>query len=168
MAWLKKKNDPISAHAAALNEQIAALESQIKKLDSQLHPAPGPRLRASTLPPGAVRPRPPEPAPLREPEFTPVKQRPIQPPEPPPAPEYFNEFGARKLDLPALWKRCCQFFSGPTTANPRLVSYLAAGGVQGLRPMRYEKRIARRRFFGLAALLFVVLFLIVWHYYQHR
>ncbi len=166
MGWLKKKPDPISAHARELNAQIAALEAQIKKLDNQLHQAPGPRLRSSTLPPGA---RPPEPAPtVREPVFAEVKQRPVQPPEPEPAPEHFNEFGVRKYDLPALWNRLGNYLHGPTTTNPRLVSYLAAGGFHGLRPMRYEKRVARNRFFGLATLLFVILFLILCHYYRNH
>ena len=165
MGWLKKKPDPISEHARALNTQIAALEAQIKKLDSQLHQAPGPRLRASTLPPGM---RPAEAMPVREPVFAEVKQRPIQPPEPEPAPEHFNEFGVRKYDLPALWKRLVAHLRGPTTNNPRLVSYLAAGGFHGLRPMRYEKRVARNRFFGLAALFFVILFLMLCHYYRNH
>jgi hypothetical protein len=37
------------------------------------------------------------------------------------------------------------------------VSYLAAGGIQGLRPLRREKRVARNRFFVLVAFLFFVL-----------
>ena len=163
MGWLKKKPDPISAHARALNDQIAALEAQIKQLDSQLHQPAGPRLRSSTRPPGV-----PPPAPVREPVFAEVKQRPIQAPEPEPPTEHFNEFGVRKYDLPALWNRLCNHLRGPTTTNPRLVSYLAAGGFHGLRPMRYEKRVARNRFFGLAALLFVILFLMLCHYYRTR
>ena len=171
MGWLKKNPDPISAHARALNEQISALESQIKQLDSQLHAPAGPRLRSSTLPPDAARVRTtaPVPAPLvREPVFAEIKQQPIQPAEPPEQPEHFNEFGVRKFDLPALWNRWCNHWRGPTTTNPRLVSYLAAGGVQGLRPMRYEKRVARNRFIGLAALLFVILFLMLCHYYRNH
>ena len=168
MGWLKKKTDPISAHARALNQQIAALEAQIKKLDAQLHQAPGPRLRASIRPSGA---RPVEPAAatlVREPVFAEVKQRPIQPPTPASAPEHFNEFGVRKYDLPALWNRLGNHLRGPTTTNPRLVSYLAAGGFHGLRPMRYEKRVARNRFFGLAALFFIILFLVLCHYYRNH
>jgi hypothetical protein len=173
MGWLKKKTDPISDHARALNHQIAALESKIKKLDSQLQQNPGPKLRSTTLPSGAVVPRAGEavstsPAQVREPVFEEVNQQPIQSPEPPPPPELFNEFGVRKYDLPALWNRLCNQLRGPTTANPRLVSYLAAGGFHGLRPMRYEKRIARRRFFGLVALLFVILFLMLYHYYRNH
>ena len=37
------------------------------------------------------------------------------------------------------------------------MKYLAAGGVQGLRPMRYEKRVARNRFIVLVVVLFVIL-----------
>ena len=168
MGWLKKKPDPISAHARALNEQIAALEAQIKKLDAQLHQAPGPRLRASTRPSGARPAEAPPAAPVREPVFAEVKQRPIQPPTPASAPEHFNEFGVRKYDLPALWNRLGNHLRGPTTTNPRLVSYLAAGGFHGLRPMRYEKRVARNRFFGLAALFFIILFLVLCHYYRNH
>ena len=171
MGWLNKKADPISDHARALNTQIAALESQIKKLDSQLHAPGGPKLRSTTLPPGAAPARPvAPPAPLvtREPVFEKVDQRPIQNPEPPAAPEMFNEFGGRKYDLPGLWNRLCNYLRGPTTSNPRLVSYLAAGTFQGLRPMRYEKRVARNRFLGLFALFAIVLFLILCHYYRNR
>jgi len=60
------------------------------------------------------------------------------------------------------------YLRGPTTENPRFVSYLAAGGFHGLRPMRYEKRVARRRFFGLVTLLFVILFLMAYHYFRNH
>ena len=63
----------------------------------------------------------------------------------------------RKYDLPALWSRLRNHFRGPTTNNPRLVNYLAAGGVHGLRPMRYEKRVARNRFIALVIFLFLLL-----------
>ena len=63
----------------------------------------------------------------------------------------------RKYDLPALLNRWRNHFRGPTTSNPRLVSYLAAGGVQGLRPLRYEKRVARNRFFVLITAVILVL-----------
>ena len=46
---------------------------------------------------------------------------------------------------------------GPSTNNPKLVHYLAAGGVQGLRPLRYEKRVARNRFIFFVAALFLAL-----------
>jgi hypothetical protein len=166
MGWWNKKKDPISDQARAINNQIAALESQIKKLGSQLQTPGGPKLRSSTPSPGAGDPGVIQPVNFREPVFEEVNQQPIQSLEPPPPPEMFNEFGVRKYDLPALWNRLRHYLQGPTTTNPRLVSYLAAGGVHGLRPMRYEKRVARKRFFGLVTVLFIVLFLILCHYYQ--
>jgi hypothetical protein len=42
-------------------------------------------------------------------------------------------------------------------SNPRLVTYLAAGGVRGLRPLRYEKRVARNRVILFAGILFALL-----------
>ena len=52
-------------------------------------------------------------------------------------------------------RRLREHFRGPSTTNPKLVSYLAAGGIQGLRPLRYEKRVARNRF------IFFVIFLVL-------
>jgi hypothetical protein len=175
MPWFKNKTDPLTAQSRALNEQIAALESQIKKLDSQIQRHPGPKLRSTTLPPGAAVPRAEEPAPapaprpaVSEPVFEEVHPPSLQAPEPPPSAELYNEFGVRRFDLPALWNRCRNYLHGPDTANPRLVSYLSAGGgLNSLRPIRYEKRIARKRFLGLATLLFVILFLMLWHYYRN-
>ena len=82
--------------------------------------------------------------------------------EMPNAPEHFNEHGVRKYDFPALLQRLRTFFTGPNTSNPKLVNYLAAGGVHGLRPLRKEKRVARNRFIFLALFLFVVLFGTFW------
>ena len=89
-----------------------------------------------------------------EPVFEEVK--PLRPAEETAAPDQFNEFGVRKYDLPGLFGRLRQHFRRPTTSNPRLVTYLAAGGVQGLRPLRYEKRVARNRFIVLVIFLFVI------------
>jgi hypothetical protein len=173
MSWFKKKADPISDHARALNQQIAALESQIKKLDSKLHLPGGLKLTSTTLPSGITVPPPGQPAAVpnltivREPVFEEVHQPPIQAPDaPPPPPEMFNEFGGRKYDLPALWNRLRDYLRGPTTTNPRLVSYLAAGSFQGLRTMRHEKRVERRRFLTTVAILLFILFVIFCHYYR--
>ena len=69
-----------------------------------------------------------------------------------------NDLGAPKYDLTALCKRVKKYFSGPPAANPRLINYLAAGNVHGLRPLRKEKRIARNRFLTLALIFVAVLF----------
>ena len=160
MGLMNKKPDPISDKARSLEAEIAALEAEIKKLDTQLSRAPSPRFRSTATPPGAALPRAaekPAPPPKAEPVFEEIKRRPLASVAGSEAPEIFNELGVRKYDLPALWHRIRNHFRGPTTSNPRLVNYLAAGGVQGLRPLRYEKRVARNRVLTLAVILFAIL-----------
>ena len=152
-----KKPDLISDKARSLEAEIAALEAEIQKLDSQLQrPPTGPKFRSTATPQGETISRtvekpapPPPPAPKAEPVFEELKSSPLAPRSEVAAPEIFNELGVRKYDLPALWNRLRNHFHGPTTNNPRLVNYLAAGGVHGLRPLRYEKRVARNRFIAL-------------------
>jgi len=164
-----KQVDPISERARTLNDQIASLEFEIKKLDNQLQVSSAkPKLRSTAIPHGATVSRkienpPPAPKPLsHEPVFEEVNAKSFQPEADPR--DRYNELGVRKYDLPALWHRLCNHFRRPTTNNPRLVNYLAAGGVHGLRPMRYEKRVARNRFIALCIFLFVIMFgtFLVW------
>ena len=169
MGWLRKTRDPVSDRARALNDEIARLESQIKKLDSKLRRDESPsRPRSTPLPrPASASPSdnpqvviaPPPPAPAAsEPIFERVDQHRLTArAETEDTPEHFNDLGVRKYDLPALFRRLRNHFRGPSTTNPKLVSYLAAGGLQGLRPLRYEKRVARNRFIVLVIVLFLTL-----------
>jgi hypothetical protein len=162
MAFSNKKPDLISDRARALNDEIAALESEIKKLDTQIQRAPTPKLRSTALPHGIHVPLGAEPLSVpkpiaHEPVFEKINQEPLQSRADTESADHFNEFGVRKYDLPALWGRVRNHFRGPTTSNPRLVNYLAHGGVHGLRPMRYEKRVARNRFIALVIVLFLIL-----------
>jgi hypothetical protein len=160
MALSKKKVDPITDRSRVLNDQIARLESQIKKLDTQIQRTPVPKFRSTAMPHGSTVSRTSEPAPkpiAGEPVFEEINQDPLQSRAEAETSDHYNELGARKYDLPALWARLGNHFRRPTTTNPRLVNYLAAGGVHGLRPMRYEKRVARNRFILLVVVLFLIL-----------
>lgn len=172
MSWLKKKPDPISARARALNAEIAALEAQIKKLDAKLHrDATQLRVRSTAFPHGDraahpstdTTPSPATGAKVREPIFEDLELRNLKSPdESLNTPEHYNELGVRKFDATTLVARIKQVFHGPRTMNPRLVSYLAAGGIQGLQPLRREKRVARNRLIALAAFLSLVLIGVVY------
>lgn len=165
MGWFKKKSDPISDRASALSSEIASLEAQIKRLDDKLHRGPGqPRLRSTALPHGATishNPNSPASVPSSappEPVFEEINQERLTPKtDLETTTAHYNELGVRKYDFPALLTRIRHFFRGPSTSNPKLVSYLAAGGVQGLRPLRKEKRVARNRFIAFAIFLLVIL-----------
>ncbi len=178
MGWLRRKPDPISDRARALNDEIAELEAQIKQLDSKLQRGQAqPRLRSTAVPQGATINHLPSAAPsvkalpaASEPIFEEVDQELLQArTEAAMTPEHYNELGVRKYDLPALFRRLRNQFRGPSTTNPKLVSYLAAGGIQGLRPLRYEKRVARNRFIALVVSLFFVLLGLIWVFVKgHR
>ncbi len=170
MGFLDKKPDPISDKQRALNNEIAALEAEIKKLDTQLARSPSPKYRSTAQPHGQTIPRAVEkiiPPPPAGPVFEEIKVKPLQARDDSASPDYYNELGVRKYDLPALWNRWRNHFRGPTTSNPRLVNYLAAGGVQGLKPLRYEKRVARNRFVTLAVALLVLMLGILVLYLKH-
>lgn len=166
MAWFRKKPDPISDRARSLNAEIARLDAQIKALDAQLQHGPSqPRLRSTASPHGgtvnhpAPAPPPSPPPPANEaPIFEEVGQDLLKSrSEAATTPDHYNDLGVRKYDLPALMRRIRDHFRGPSTTNPKLVSYLAAGGIQGLRPLRYEKRVARNRFIFFVVILFLAL-----------
>jgi outer membrane murein-binding lipoprotein Lpp len=171
MGLFKKKHDPFSQRAADLNEQIAALEEQIKQLTEEqsaastpaapaLSALAQPRLRSTAKPRGpqpAYAPEPPAPPPPQEPIFEEVDQERIQVQQEQAASGDLNGLGVRKHDLVGFWRRLTAHFRGPSTTNPKLVNYLAAGSIQGLRPMRYEKRVARNRFLFLAVIIALVL-----------
>jgi hypothetical protein len=176
MSWLKKKSDPISERARTLNSEIAALEQQIKQLDATLQRgAAHPRLRSTAVPhgltiahttqpadPSPVAPSAPPPPKVHEPIFEEVGQEPLTSrTEPATTPEHYNELGVRKFDFTTLVRWFQKLFRRPAPMNPRLISYLAAGGVQGLQPLRKEKRVARNRFIFLVVVLFLILFGII-------
>jgi hypothetical protein len=176
MAWLKKKTDPISDRARALNSEIALLEAQIKRLDAKLQRGPGqPRLRSTAVPHGATITHTTQ---IAESPTTTARPEPIFEEagqerltarhERVTTPEHYNDLGVRKYDLPALLGRVRDAFRGPTTTNPKLVSYLAAGGVQGLRPLRKEKRIARNRFIAFTVFLFFMLLGVIYMFVRTR
>lgn len=181
MSVFRKKADPISDRARQLTDEIAGLEAKARELDARMQQDRAlPRLRSTALPHGATI--------ISHPPQTPSS--PAPPPQPPAAhepifeevgpdlvkaraeaattPDHYNDLGVRKYDLPELFRRLRGHFRGPSTTNPKLVSYLAAGGLQGLRPLRIEKRVARNRFIALAIILFLILLGLIAAFVHHR
>jgi hypothetical protein len=151
----KKKVDPFSERARALTAEIAALEAKIKELDSRVQQAQShPRLRSTARPHGVDDRGPNRSA--REPVFEEVDHRRVKSPNAVENAPPHDERRIRKVDLAGAWKRLQNHFHGPPANNPKLVNYLAVGSVHGLRPLRYEKRVARNRVLALAVILLVV------------
>ncbi|MGZ4961651.1 MAG: hypothetical protein ACXWBP_08235 [Limisphaerales bacterium] len=165
MALLKKKVDPLSDRAKALNAEIAALETKIRKLNQQAGTGTpevnksGARVRSTALPHGStILAANPSQAKAPEPVFEEVDQKPIkEATSQRPSAVPIEDLSTPKQKMGFL-DRLEQIFRPPPLSNPKLVNYLAAGSIQGLRPLRYEKRVARNRFLAFAFVLVVVLF----------
>jgi hypothetical protein len=171
MPLFRKKADPISARATELNSQIATLEAQIRQLHTRIeHGKAHPRVRSTAVPHGPTLLAEPVPASApREPVFEQLDyQKAKSLPELEMSPERYNELGVRKYDLFAVFRRWHRNLRGTPTANPKLVSYLAAGSIKGLRPLRYEKRIARNRFIFLSLFFALILWGIIAAIFKSR
>jgi hypothetical protein len=166
MALFGKKPDPISARSKELAAQINALESQIRQLSGKIEHGPAPiagvtNRRSSPASASAVTVQPGAAA-ARDPIFEPVEGRkPKAATELETSAAHYNDLGIRKFDLAGALRRFQNHFRPGSTPNPRLVSYLAAGSIRGLRPLRYEKRIARNRFIFLSLVFVLILWGIV-------
>src|SRR5687767_3666839 len=128
MAFFKKKADPLSARSKELNEQISALESQIKNLHQKIeHGKSYPRVRSTAVPRGPTvnlgHPAVPKDPVFEQIDYKKAKEQ----PELDSTAEHYNDLGVRKYDLLRSFRRLINHFRGPSTNNPKLVSYLAAG-----------------------------------------
>lgn len=170
MRLWKKQSDPISERANALNAEIASLEGQIKRLSAALEQSKTQtaHVRSTCLPHEASAPAH-SPASSSEPIFEEIDTQHVKaPPHPLSTPGHYNDQGIRKFDFPAAWQRFKSLFRTPPPSNPKLVSFLAAGSIQGLRPLRYEKRVARNRFIVLVIIFSVVLWGVVTIFLQRH
>jgi hypothetical protein len=178
MGLFSKKADPITLKEKALSQQLAALQSEIKQLSARIEkPAhaelhtnanaqPQQPIVRSTAIPSSGRPNISPQAPARntiaprEPIFESVNQGPPQSADTD-SKSHFNDLGLRKYDITAGWRRLKRMLRGPSAHNPKLVSYLAAGSIRGLRPLRYEKRIARNRTIALTGFFLIILWIVI-------
>ena len=120
-------------------------------------PVPLPPTTPLGLKPLPLTREPSHPAPVLGVSF-PLVETPLDP--------RFNELGVRKFDLGSWYRsllaRIRRHTVGTTSNNPHMIKYLATGSVQGLRPLRYERRVARNRLLALVATLVVVLYGLAW------
>lgn len=177
MGWFWRNKDPLAQRERELRRQIAALEAQVRQLTAQVSQAPPivqppadptrPRLRSTTFPHGPTVANTPQASPApQEPVFEEVN--PFKAPPEPPLSSSPADLGVGQTGLAGTWERLKTHLRGPTTSNPKLVSYLAAGSIQGLRPLRYERRVARNRFIVLVLLLVLVLLGFFYVFLNHR
>lgn len=156
MAWFEKRKDPLLERESRLKAQLADVESQIADLDAEMRQAATEPKWRSTARPHSATPAPPEPAApvafedLRRKQLAPATRKPA-------TPARLNAQGVAKFDLAGMIRRWRQKFRRQNPRQPQLVTYLAAGGIQGLPALRHEKRVARNRFLLLCVAFLVAL-----------
>ena len=144
--------DPLSERSRNLTAEIAALEAQIRDLGAQIETARSPSEPRDSNENAAAE------SDANPSVFTSTSR--------PAMPTQGLFLGGRAQPDPGEKTTLSRGRAGrgrrkrprsTPTADPRLISYLAAGSIQGLRPLRYEKRVARNRVFALTLVfLFVV------------
>ena len=153
MGLFSKHRDPIAERERAIKAELADLREQIKRAEEgapvpPVPPAP-PRLRIAARPDGPK-------APTKQTLDVVRSSKTEVAPEATPA--HFNELGVRKYDLLSAVQRTLNHLRGGPVQKSQVVTLLAAGSIQGLRPLRYEKRVARNRVLALFIVLLLVLF----------
>ena len=145
MAWFTKAKDPMSARQAELDREIEVIQRRISDLSArplpQAHPLT-PRPREATQPFGA----------------TPARAVPAPTPISVVGPRSGSSVPADRFNLVEAWQRWMQRLGGQPRRPSGLVHLMAAGSVHGLRPLRYERKIARRRFLLSLSLLLLLLY----------
>ena len=168
MRFFRKKPDPIAESERQLNARIEALQGELRLLNERL-----------SAPPTASRPGSPTaqsasfaariPAGSREPIFEAIDHLGVQgAADRDSTPDHFNQLGVRKYDPMTTLRKWLSQIRGTPTSNPKLVNYLAAGSIHGLRPLRYEKRVARNRFLALLAFFVAILWGLIYIYMKNR
>ena len=152
----KKPVDPLVARERELQAELARLQDEVVRLARE-EPAPAPA--RETLPDASTS-GPTKPFARPVPSVSTSGGH--------PAKGHLNEFGGRKYDLSAAWRRLVNHLRGPTANNPGMARMLAAGSIHGLRPLRYERRVARNRFVALFVILLLILWGLGYTYLRHR
>jgi hypothetical protein len=161
MGLFGKKKDPLNDRENSLNAEIESLEEQIERLKTVLGSASN---VSETHDQSAAAPARPGGAgralgrPDADPVFEPVDQNRLHDTKTPnPFSKVKEPRSIHNEGSVSFWEKLTRFFRGPTSSNPKLVNYLAAGNIHGLRPLRYEKRIHRNRTLLWVGILLVAL-----------
>ena len=137
MGLFQRNKDPLKKRAKSVQNKLNELQAQIQELDES--PAPESSKLHDLNQKKPSLPRRPSTIEKDQPLDTSV-QRPEK-----------------------LWNRIIKNFrKPPVSTNPNMVNFLAAGSIQGIRPLRYERRVARNRFLAFTTVLVLILIGLFW------
>ncbi len=147
----------MSARQAELDREIQAIQRRISDLSAR----PLPQARPKPSAPPSVRPAPQNlatPGSWQNFESSAARPTPAPAPVSVAGPRTGPAVPADRFNLVEVWQRWMQRLGGQPRRPSGLVNLMAAGSVHGLRPLRYERKIARRRFLLSLGLLLLLLY----------
>jgi len=137
MGLFQRNKDPLKKRAKSVQNKLNELQSQIQELDET------PTQKSSKL--------------------HDLHQNKPSLPRRPSKIEKDQPLGTSVQQPEKLWNRIIKNFrKPPVSTNPNMVNFLAAGSIQGLRPLRYERRVARNRFLAFTTILVLILIGLFW------
>jgi len=137
MGLFRRNRDPLKKRAKSVQNKLNELHAQIQDLDEK--PAQGP-------------------SGLHD-----LKQNDQSLPRRPSIMEKDQPLDTKAQRPEKLWDRMSKNFrKPPVSTNPKMVNFLAAGSIQGLRPLRYERRVARNRFLAFTTVIVLILIGLFW------
>lgn len=145
MAWFSKNSDPLDACARDLERELATLEFEIAEADEE---DTGPHYRSTVYPGQDLS--------GTELILEDYDQSSLKTP-PSHIQEDLDGLSSKPTGFRERFKRLKQAVGAAPVSNPKLVELLSTGNIIGLQPLRYERRIARNRFFFMFFLLLLVL-----------
>lgn len=166
MGWFKhRKPDPVGERGKQLSAEIKQLESQIAALQNRMQGATERPVETGPTPPSPGKPtnpfrptaQPTRPDPQRELVLEPVDLKPLQAVDQPSRPPFRPGKQIHAEGRVSFLRKVARFFRGPTSDNPKLIRYMAAGNIHGLKPLRYERRVQRNRLVLWVVILAVIL-----------
>ncbi|MGB0578205.1 MAG: hypothetical protein ACPGVU_00760 [Limisphaerales bacterium] len=142
MGWFSKTIDPIEKRAKDLEREMAELESELRQAAED-----EPSFRSTAYPDEGG-----------EKELILEEYDQSQLTEPPSEiQEELDSVTSKPTGFREKFKRLKKEVGATPVSNPKLVKLLSTGNIRGLEPLRYERRVARNRFFFMLCLLLLVL-----------
>ena len=137
MGLFQRNKDPLKKRAKSVQNKLNELHAQIQDLDEKPDPVSS--------------------------ELHDLKQKDQSLPRRPSTMEKDQPLDTSVQRPEKLWNRIIKNFQKPPiSTNPNMVNFLAAGSIQGLRPLRYERRVARNRFLAFTTVLVLILIGLFW------
>ena len=160
MGLFGKTKDPMASREEALEREIAQLQRKIADLSTRPLPAPKPAPARPASVPSVPAASSPFVAPTSSQPVSRLPSAPIPAPRPAVGAPIPMEGAVppHRYNLAEAWDRLKSRLAGRPRPPSGLVNLMAAGSVHGLRPLRYERKIARRRFLLSLSFLLLVLY----------